>query len=238
MKPSKQIYANYTPEDFEVWKLLYNRQIDFIKNKVAPEFLESLDTVGFSPDRIPNFEVVNTTLSRYTGWQIITVPNLAPAETFFNHLSNKRFTATCWLRSMDQIDYLEEPDMFHDVFAHTPLLSNTDYTDFFQKMGQRAMRVINKPQKVTMLQRLYWFTIEFGLIRSSNEVKIYGAGIISSKGEAEHSLSKDSTKLEYDVEKIMNHPFRTDIIQDTYYVIDSFEQLSDSFDQIDALLFN
>ena len=238
MKSSEQIYANYTPEDFEVWKLLYNRQLDFIKNKVAPEFLESLDTVGFSPDRIPNFEIVNTTLSRYTGWQIITVPNLAPAETFFNHLSNKRFTATCWLRSMDQIDYLEEPDMFHDVFAHTPLLSNTDYTDFFQKMGQRAMRIINEPQKVTMLQRLYWFTIEFGLIRSSNEVKIYGAGIISSKGEAEHSLSKDSTKLEYDVEKIMNHPFRTDIIQDTYYVIDSFEQLSDSFDQIDALLFN
>lgn len=238
MRPTEQIYSNYTAEDFEVWKLLYTRQLAFIENKVAPEFLDSLEEVHFSANKIPDFNEVNTCLSNYTGWQIITVPNLAPAETFFNHLSNKRFTATCWLRSIDQIDYLEEPDMFHDVFAHTPLLSNTDYTDFFQKMGQRAMRLMNEPKKVTMLQRLYWFTIEFGLIRSSSDVKIYGAGIISSKGEAKHSLSNDSIKRDYDVQQIMKHPFRTDVIQDTYYVIDSFEQLSQSFDQIDNLLFN
>jgi phenylalanine-4-hydroxylase len=128
--------------------------------------------------------------------------------------------------------------MFHDVFAHTPLLSNKEYTDFFQKIGQRALQVIHEPKKLTMLQRLYWFTIEFGLIRSSEETKIYGAGIISSKGEAEYSLSNEPTKLNYDVAKIMNHSFRTDIIQDTYYVIDSFEQLSKSFDQIDNHLFN
>ena len=124
MKPSKQIYANYTLEDFEVWKLLFNRQIEYLEDKVATEFLESLEKVDFTSDRIPNFEEVNNTLSKYTGWQIITVPNLAPADIFFNHLSKKRFTATCWLRAIDQIDYLEEPDMFHDVFAHTPLLSN------------------------------------------------------------------------------------------------------------------
>lgn len=238
MRPLEQIYSNYTSEDFKVWELLYNRQTDFIENKVAVEFLESLETVGFTSDRIPNFKEVNNTLSKYTGWQIITVPNLAPANVFFNHLSEKRFTATCWLRALDQIDYLEEPDMFHDVFAHTPLLSNKEYTDFFQKIGQRALQVIHEPEKVTMLQRLYWFTIEFGLIRSSEETKIYGAGIISSKGEAEYSLSNESTKLDYDVTKIMNHPYRTDIIQDTYYVIDSFEQLTKSFDQIDNHLFN
>jgi phenylalanine-4-hydroxylase len=238
MRPLEQIYSNYTSEDFKVWELLYKRQTDFIENKVAVEFLESLETVGFTSDRIPNFKEVNNTLSKYTGWQIITVPNLAPANVFFNHLSEKRFTATCWLRALDQIDYLEEPDMFHDVFAHTPLLSNKEYTDFFQKIGQRALQVIHEPEKVTMLQRLYWFTIEFGLIRSSEETKIYGAGIISSKGEAEYSLSNESTKLDYDVTKIMNHPYRTDIIQDTYYVIDSFEQLTKSFDQIDNHLFN
>ena len=238
MRPSEQIYSNYTAEDYKVWELLYTRQINFIKDKVAVEFLELLETVGFIPDRIPNFEEVNNTLSKYTGWQIITVPNLAPADIFFNHLSEKRFTATCWLRALDQIDYLEEPDMFHDVFAHTPLLLNKEYTDFFQKIGQRALQVIHEPEKVTMLQRLYWFTIEFGLIKSSEETKIYGAGIISSKGEAEYSLSNEPTKLDYDVAKIMNHSFRTDIIQDTYYVIDSFEQLSKSFDQIDYHLFS
>ena len=238
MRPSEQIYSNYTAEDYKVWELLYTRQINFIKDKVAVEFLELLETVGFIPDRIPNFEEVNNTLSKYTGWQIITVPNLAPADIFFNHLSKKRFTATCWLRALDQIDYLEEPDMFHDVFAHTPLLSNKEYTDFFQKIGQRALQVIHEPEKVTMLQHLYWFTIEFGLIKSSEETKIYGAGIISSKGEAEYSLSNEPTKLDYDVAKIMNHSFRTDIIQDTYYVIDSFEQLSKSFDQIDYHLFS
>ena len=238
MKLIEQTYADYKPEDFKVWELLYNRQIDFIKDKVAVEFLESLEKVGLSPDHIPNFEEVNTTLSEYTGWQIITVPNLAPGDIFFNHLSNKRFTATCWLRSLDQIDYLEEPDMFHDVFAHTPLLSNTQYTDFFQKIGQRALQIIHDPKKVTMLQRLYWFTIEFGLIRSAEETKIYGAGIISSKGEAEYSLSNKPKKLDYNVQKIMNHPFRTDVIQNTYYVIDSFEQLSDSFNKVDELLFS
>ena len=238
MRPAEQIYSNYTTDDFKVWELLYTRQINFIEDKVAVEFLESLETVGFTSDRIPNFKEVNNTLSKYTGWQIITVPNLAPANVFFNHLSEKRFTATCWLRALDQIDYLEEPDMFHDVFAHTPLLSNKEYTNFFQKIGQRALQVIHEPEKVTMLQRLYWFTIEFGLIRSSEETKIYGAGIISSKGEAEYSLSNESTKLDYDVTKIMNHPYRTDIIQDTYYVIDSFEQLTKSFDQIDNHLFN
>ena len=128
--------------------------------------------------------------------------------------------------------------MFHDVFAHTPLLSNTQYTDFFQKIGQRALQIIHDPKKVTMLQRLYWFTIEFGLIRSAEETKIYGAGIISSKGEAEYSLSNKPKKLDYNVQKIMNHPFRTDVIQNTYYVIDSFEQLSDSFNKVDELLFN
>ena len=238
MRPAEQIYSNYTTDDFKVWELLYTRQINFIEDKVAFEFLESLETVGFTSDRIPNFKEVNNTLSKYTGWQIITVPKLAPADVFFNHLSEKRFTATCWLRTLDQIDYLEEPDMFHDVFAHTPLLLNKEYTDFFQKIGQRALQVIHEPEKVTMLQRLYWFTIEFGLIKSSEETKIYGAGIISSKGEAEYSLSNEPTKLNYDVAKIMNHSFRTDIIQDTYYVIDSFEQLSKSFDQIDNHLFN
>tara|TARA_Y100001980_G_C14428024_1_gene217234 strand:- start:377 stop:814 length:438 start_codon:yes stop_codon:yes gene_type:complete len=133
---------------------------------------------------------------------------------------------------MSQIDYLEEPDMFHDVFAHVPLLSNEDYTSFFKEIGQIAVEVINDPLKLTMLQRLYWFTIEFGLIVNRDSYKIYGAGIISSKEESKNVFSKKSKKLSFNVKKIMNHSFRTDVIQDTYYVIDSFEQLTRSVDEI------
>lgn len=235
-RPSEQIYSNYTTEDFAVWKLLYERQMNFLTDKVAVEFIEAVDQVGFNSDEIPNFRNVNQRLAQSTGWKIKTVPNIAEADVFFENLANKTFTATCWLRSMDEIDYLEEPDMFHDVFAHTPLLSNKAYTDFFQAMGVIALEVIDDPEKVKMLQRLYWFTIEFGLIRNDNDLKIYGAGIISSKGESEHALSDKSEKRPYDVEQIMAHDFRTDVIQDTYYVIESFNELTSSLPTIKELV--
>lgn len=235
-RPSEQIYSNYTKEDFAVWKLLYERQMNFLTDKVAVEFIEAVDQVGFNSDEIPNFRNVNQRLAQSTGWKIKTVPNIAEADVFFENLANKTFTATCWLRSMDEIDYLEEPDMFHDVFAHTPLLSNQAYTDFFQAMGVIALEVIDDPEKVKMLQRLYWFTIEFGLIRNDNDLKIYGAGIISSKGESEHALSDKSEKRPYNVEQIMAHDFRTDVIQDTYYVIESFDQLTSSLPTIKELV--
>ena len=235
-RPSEQIYSNYTTEDFAVWKLLYERQMNFLTDKVAVEFIEAVDQVGFNSDEIPNFKTVNQRLAQSTGWKIKTVPNIAEADVFFENLANKTFTATCWLRSMDEIDYLEEPDMFHDVFAHTPLLSNKAYTDFFQAMGVIALEVIDDPEKVKMLQRLYWFTIEFGLIRNDNDLKIYGAGIISSKGESEHALSDKSEKRPYNVEQIMAHDFRTDVIQDTYYVIESFDELTSSLPTIKELV--
>lgn len=235
-RPSEQIYSNYTTEDFAVWKLLYERQMNFLTDKVAVEFIEAVDQVGFNSDEIPNFRNVNQRLAQSTGWKIKTVPNIAEADVFFENLANKTFTATCWLRSMDEIDYLEEPDMFHDVFAHTPLLSNKAYTDFFQSMGVIALEVIDDPEKVKMLQRLYWFTIEFGLIRNDNDLKIYGAGIISSKGESEHALSDKSEKRPYNVEQIMAHDFRTDVIQNTYYVIESFDELTSSLPKIKELV--
>ena len=133
---------------------------------------------------------------------------------------------------MNQIDYLEEPDMFHDVFAHVPLLSNKDYTNFFKEIGEIAVSVINDPVKLKKLQRIYWFTIEFGLIKRNKDFKIYGAGIISSKEESQNVLSSKSKKKKFDVNTIMNHSFRIDIVQDTYYYIDSFEELTSSIDEI------
>lgn len=233
IKPKTQVYSNYTAEDFKVWKILYNRQMEYLEGRVSEEYLEALDRVNFNAEEIPNFEKVNQVLGKTTGWSLYTVENLAPAKAFFQHLSRKEFTATCWLRSMEELDYLEEPDMFHDVFAHTPLLSNKNYTDFFYKFGQLALRCADHEEIITKLQRLYWFTIEFGLIRNDDGLKIYGAGIISSKNETLHSLSNHSKKYDYDIDRIFAHDFYIDHLQDTYYVIDSFQQLTDSFTEVE-----
>ena len=231
-KPTVQIYENYTREDYKVWEILFNKRLEKLQGIVAEEFLVALDDLNFKAEKIPNFVEINNILKNRTGWSIKTVPNISPPEEFFSFLSMKKFTATCWLRSIDQIDYLEEPDMFHDVFAHVPLLSNKDYTNFFKEMGEIAMSVIEDPKKLEKLQRIYWFTIEFGLIKKNNDFKIYGAGIISSDEESKNALSKKSKKCEFDVKKVMNHSFRIDIVQDTYYYINSFEQLTSSIAEI------
>ena len=232
IRPTNQIYKNYTKEDFKVWNILFNRQLNNLKGIGADEFITALNVLNFKAEKIPNFTEINNTLKNITGWTIKTVPNISPPKEFFYYLSKKKFTTTCWLRSMSQIDYLEEPDMFHDVFAHVPLLSNKEYTNFFREIGQIAMSVIDDPLKLKKLQRIYWFTIEFGLIKNNNKFKIYGAGIISSKEESMNVLSNKSQKKKFDVNRIMNHSFRIDVVQDTYYYIGSFEELSSSLDEI------
>ena len=231
-KHTVQIYEIYTREDYKVWEILFNKRLENLQGIVAEEFLVALDDLNFKAEKIPNFVEINNILKNRTGWSIKTVPNISPPEEFFSFLSMKKFTATCWLRSIDQIDYLEEPDMFHDAFAHVPLLSNKDYTDFFKEMGEIAMSVIEDPKKLEKLQRIYWFTIEFGLIKKNNDFRIYGAGIISSNEESKNALSKKSKKCEFDVKKVMNHSFRIDIVQDTYYYINSFDQLTSSIAEI------
>ena len=231
-RPTKQIYQNYTKEDFKVWNILFKRRLKNLNDIVAEEFIVALKELNFRAEKIPNFIEINNTLKNTTGWTIKTVPNISPPEEFFSYLSKKKFTTTCWLRSMSQIDYLEEPDMFHDVFAHVPLLSNKEYTSFFKEIGQIAMSVIDDPIKLKKLQRIYWFTIEFGLIKKHDKFKIYGAGIISSKEESNNVLSSKSKKKKFDVNRVMNHSFKIDVVQDTYYYIDSFEELTLSLDEI------
>lgn len=232
IRPTKQIYKNYTEEDFKVWNILFTRQLIILNGIIADEFIVALNDLNFTPDKIPNFNQINNTLKNITGWVIKTVPNISPPKDFFFYLSKKKFTTTCWLRSISQIDYLEEPDMFHDVFAHVPLLSNKEYTSFFMEIGQIAMSVIEDPIKLKKLQRIYWFTIEFGLIKKDKKFKIYGAGIISSKEESKNVLSNKSLKKKFNVKKVMNHSFRIDIVQDTYYYIDSFKELTLSLNEI------
>jgi len=234
--PTSQIYSDYTDEDFRVWKILFDRQMDILSETVSRNYLDALKIVNFRNDKIPDFNEVNSTLKDLTGWNLHVVPNISPQKEFFKYLSEKKFTATCWLRTFEQLDYIEEPDMFHDVFAHVPLLSNTAYCNFFKGISDIALEHIDDPKAIELLGRIYWFTIEFGLIRENDKLKIYGAGIISSNGETKHCLSNECEKLNFDVNKIMSTDFRTDILQDKYFVIDSFDQLYNALPEIRRLL--
>lgn len=236
MRPTTQIYSNYTKHDFLVWETLFNRQMTILKPIVSSEYLEALEVVKFSFDKIPNFEDIGELLKPITGWSIQVVPNISPQKEFFEFLSQKKFTSTCWLRSMEQLDYLEEPDMFHDVFAHVPLLSNHNYVNFFKGISDIALKHIDSPKAIELLGKIYWFTIEFGLIKENNQLKIYGAGIISSMGETKNCLSKQAIHIPYDVQTVFNTNFRNDIIQENYFVIDSFQQLYESLPEIERLL--
>jgi phenylalanine-4-hydroxylase len=235
-RPLTQIYSNYTKQDFLVWKTLFNRQMEILNPIVSKEYMGALQTVKFTADKIPDFAEVNELLKPTTGWGLQVVPNISPQKEFFEFLSERKFTATCWLRSMEQLDYLEEPDMFHDVFAHVPLLSNHAYVNFFKGISDIALKHIDNPRAIELLGKIYWFTIEFGLIKENEQLKIYGAGIISSKGETEYCLSNKVIHQAYDVQTIFNTDFRTDILQERYFIIESFEQLYNSLPEIEALL--
>jgi phenylalanine-4-hydroxylase len=235
-RPIQQIYGNYTEHDFAVWKTLFNRQMNLLKDTASKEYLKAHNTIKFSSDRIPDFKEVNSILDDLTGWNLQVVPCISPQKEFFQLLADKKFTATCWLRTMEQLDYLEEPDMFHDVFGHVPLLSNDSYCSFFKGISTLALEHIDNPLAVELLGKIYWFTIEFGLIREEGKLKIYGAGIMSSFGEVKHCLSDAVTRLDFDVEKIFNTDYRNDQMQNLYYVIDSYEQLYNSLGAIKTAL--
>ena len=236
MRPTKQVYSDYTKQDFKVWRILFERQMQRLKHVVSESYLMALEEVNFMPSKIPDFNEINRTLKPLTGWSLHVVPNISPQKEFFKLLSQKKFTATCWLRTMEQLDYIEEPDMFHDVFAHVPLLSNRSYCDFFKGISDIAMDYIDNPTAIELLSRIYWFTIEFGMKKENNKLTIYGAGIISSAGETSHCMTDHATKINFDVKSIMNTSFRTDILQEKYFVIESFEQLYNSLEEIRSRL--
>ena len=231
-----QIYKNYTEEDQKVWKILFDRQYANLGSAATTEFFRGLERIEFSSERIPNFVETNQILGGITGWRLQAVPGIVDDDEFFQLLSEKRFPATTWLRKMSQLDYLEEPDMFHDVFAHVPLLSNQHYVDFLKSLSEMAIEHINNPWAVHLLSRIYWFTIEFGLIRENGELKIYGAGILSSTGETQYSISNEPEHIDYNVESMFNTPYRKDIFQPRYYVIESYEQLYSSIPEIKSVL--
>ena len=231
-----QEYDQYTDEDFKVWNLLYDRQIVNLPQAASREYLEGLKRIHFRPDKIPNFREANVYLRELTGWRIHVVPGLIPDDEFFQLMADRAFPASTWLRSLSKIDYLEEPDMFHDVFGHVPLLTNQPFVDFLQALSKIALRHIDDAWAIQLISRIYWFTVEFGLIRENGQVRIYGAGILSSAGETAFCLSDEATRLDYDVDTIMRTPYRKDEFQKQYFVVDSYEQLYHSTAQIERFL--
>jgi phenylalanine-4-hydroxylase len=232
----RQEYDRYSEEDFSVWKILFERQMPNLPKAASHAYLEGVDQVRFSADRIANFDELNQVLEKSTGWQVQVVPGLIDDDLFFGLLNNRRFPSSTWLRTMEQLDYLEEPDMFHDAFAHMPMLTNRPYVDFLENLSGIALKHITNPWAIQLLSRVYWFTIEFGLIREGGELKIYGAGILSSAGETKFSLSNEPAHLAYDVRKILNQEYWKDRFQDKYFVIESYGQLYESLPEIEEVL--
>lgn len=226
----EQPWSTYSATDHEVWAQLFRRQRALLVGRAEDEFLRTQDAMGMGEDRIPKFDDLNRMLRKRTGWEIIAVEGLLPELAFFEHLAARRFPVTWWIRTPAQLDYLSEPDLFHDLFGHVPLLMNPAFADYMRAYGQGGVRAHGfGAEALAQLTRLYWYTVEFGLIRSAHGLRIYGAGILSSKGESIHSLeSAAPNRIGFDLERIMRTRYRIDTYQKTYFVIDSYQQLMDA----------
>jgi phenylalanine-4-hydroxylase len=220
-----QGWDRYTPAEHALWDRLFQRQTKMLPGRAVPEFLAGLEVLRMGDGGIPNFEALSERLMKLTGWQVVAVPGLVPDDVFFEHLANRRFVAGNFLRRPEQIDYLEEPDVFHDVFGHVPLLTNPVFADYMQAYGEGGLRSIGFGA-LHKLARLYWYTVEFGLIDTPKGLRIYGAGIVSSNGESRFALDDPSpNRLGFDLKRVLRTKYRIDDFQQTYFVIPSFEAL-------------
>ena len=217
----------YTEQDHQTWRTLYARQAQLLNGRACDEYLRGLQQLRMSHERVPDFNELNDILRAHTGWQIVAVNGLVPDEVFFDHLANRRFPCTWWMRRPEQMDYLQEPDCFHDVFGHVPLLINPVFADYMQAYGEGGLKA-ERLQVLPMLARLYWYTVEFGLIQTADGLRIYGAGIVSSKAESLYSLDSDVPhRVGFDLRRILRTEYKIDDVQKTYFVIRDFAQLFD-----------
>ena len=220
----EQKWGDYTPEDHELYRRLFERQAAQLSGLACNEFIEAIHQLG-PPSEIPRFDRLTASLRRATGWEVVAVPGLIPEEAFFALLSRRKFPVTAWIRKPEEFDYVVEPDVFHDLFGHVPLLFDRVFADYMQAYGAGGLKA-TKLGACEYLARLYWYTVEFGLISTPGGLRAYGAGILSSAGELRYSIqSGDTQRLRFDIERIMRSRYRIDTYQSTYFVIDSFEQL-------------
>lgn len=223
----EQDWAAYTAADHELYRRLHERQSAQLQGLACEEFITAVAQLG-APDRIPRFDALSERLHRATGWEVVAVPGLIPEEAFFKLLAERRFPVTGWLRRPEEFDYVVEPDVFHDLFGHVPLLFNPVFADYMQAYGAGGLKA-SRLEACEYLARLYWYTVEFGLIATPAGLRAYGAGILSSAGELRHSvLSPEPQRIGFDLERIMRTRYKIDSFQTTYFVIDSFSQLFDA----------
>lgn len=244
MKPSKYISKttdengaiHWTSQENQTWNTLITRQIETIKNRASDEFLEGLKNIEFPHDKVPQHLDINKRLADFTGWKVEPVPALIPAKDFFTLLANKSFPAASFIRIPEELDYIQEPDIFHEFFGHVPLITNKPYADFMEEFGKLALSI--EPKWRRRLFRLFWFTIEFGLVKTKDGIRSYGGGILSSVGETVYSLEDTNVKhVEFNTLNTLRTPYRIDIMQPQYFVLDSFDDLFKILDDdIPALL--
>ena len=220
-----QDWSHYTPEEHATWDTLFARQATLLPGRASEAYLRGLDVLKLGKPGIPDFEELSERLMGLTGWQVVAVPGLVPDEVFFDHMANRRFVAGNFIRRPDQLDYLQEPDVFHDVFGHVPMLADpvfADYLEAYGKGGQRAMQ----HDALKYLGRLYWYTVEFGLIAEPEGLRIYGSGIVSSFSESRFALDDASpNRIGFDLARVMRTDYRIDDFQQNYFVIPSFDEL-------------
>ena len=220
-----QGWSEYSAEEHNTWDVLYSRLMEVLPNRAAPEFLNGLKALALDKGGIPNFEIMSDELEALTGWRVVAVPGLVPDEVFFEHLANRRFPAGSFIRRPDQLDYIQEPDVFHDVFGHVPMLTDPVFADYMEAYGKGGLRSL-KHASLKNLAAVYWYTVEFGLIQTPEGLRIYGAGIVSSPAESKFSLESASpNRIAFDLQRVMNTDYRIDDFQQSYFVIDSYEDL-------------
>ena len=220
-----QGWEQYTAQEHTVWKTLFERQSKLLPGRACDEFVSGMRDLPIGLEQIPNFVELSETLTKRTGWQIVAVPGLVPDDVFFEHLANRRFPAGQFIRKPDQLDYLEEPDVFHDVFGHVPMLMNPVIADYIQAYGVGGLRA-NRLGALEMLARVYWYTVEFGLLRQRDGIRIYGAGIASSATETVFAVEDPSpNRVRFDLERVMRTHYRIDDFQETYFVLDHLDDL-------------
>jgi phenylalanine-4-hydroxylase len=220
-----QQWDRFSAEEHGVWDTLFARQSAMLPGRASDAFLRGLDVLRLDRPGIPDFAALNERLMAATGWQVVAVPGLVPDDVFFDHLANRRFVSGNFIRRADQLDYLQEPDVFHDVFGHVPMLADPVFADYMQAYGKGGLRSLGFGA-LHKLARLYWYTVEFGLVRENGSLRIYGAGIVSSYGESIFALDDASpNRIGFDLERIMRTDYRIDDYQQNYFVIDSYEDL-------------
>jgi len=222
-----QNWSAYTPEEHATWKTLFERQIKLVPGRASKAYMDGLKQLSITADEIPDFERLSDIMEKQTGWRIVAVPGMVPNDVFFQHMANRRFPAGQFIRKAHQLDYLQEPDVFHDVFGHVPMMINPVMADFMQAYGEGGLRA-EKLGVLDRLARLYWYTVEFGLVEEAEGLRIFGAGILSSFTETRFALeSRSPNRVGFDLKRVLRTHYRIDEFQEAYFVLPNLDTLLD-----------